>query len=261
MTLRERLQKIVLAPDYSPANESELARRLAITKKQGSALDHEVQRLLKSGAFTRTRNGRIARRHGDRETPPSADSRKFFVPTRRGPTMPPPERTLMVASAQLPRQSRQPAREAPAPQAKAGGKPKLSRVSAETRNTHTRQPGVSPAPSGHRPGAKASPVSRAEPSLRPGELIGRIQFRAGGSAFVVRENVAGEAFEPALQVFGEDTGVALPGDRVIAREFAGRKGRRPGEKIGGVVRVLARERDSIVGDLRRGRRGFVVQPD
>jgi ribonuclease R len=92
-------------------------------------------------------------------------------------------------------------------------------------------------------------------------LIGRIQFRAGGSAFVVRENVVGEAPEPALQVFPEDTGVALPGDRVLAREFPGRKGRRAGEKIGGIIRVLERERDLIVGELRTARRGFVVQPD
>jgi ribonuclease R len=99
------------------------------------------------------------------------------------------------------------------------------------------------------------------PKLRPGELIGRIQFRAGGSAFVVREAVGGEAPEPALQVFPEDTGVALPGDRVLAREFAGRAGKRPGEKIGGIVRVLERERDEIVGELRRGRRDFIVQPD
>jgi ribonuclease R len=98
-------------------------------------------------------------------------------------------------------------------------------------------------------------------ALREGELIGRIQFRAGGSAYVVREAVAGEAAEPALQVFPEDTGVALPGDRVLAREFPGRKGRRAGEKIGGVIRVLERERDTIVGDLRANRRGYVVQPD
>jgi ribonuclease R len=99
------------------------------------------------------------------------------------------------------------------------------------------------------------------PKLRAHELIGRIQFRAGGSAFVVREAVPGKTSEPPLQVFSEDTGVALPGDRVLAREFPGRQGRRAGEKVGGVVRVLERERDSIVGDLRRGRRGFIVQPD
>ena len=99
------------------------------------------------------------------------------------------------------------------------------------------------------------------PRLRPHELVGRIQFRLGGSAYVVREGVEGEAAEPSLQIFPEDTGVALPGDRVLAREFPGRRGKRPGEKIGGVIRVLARERDTIVGELRRGRRDFVVVPD
>lgn len=100
------------------------------------------------------------------------------------------------------------------------------------------------------------------PKLRPGEVVGKIQFRAGGSAFVIREGASGGAAdEPALQVFPEDTGVALPGDRVLAREFPGRKGKRAGEKVGGVIRVLERGRDIIVGDLRTGRRSFIVQPD
>src|SRR5690606_24579317 len=33
------------------------------------------------------------------------------------------------------------------------------------------------------------------------------------------------------------------------------------EKVGAVVRVLERERHTIVGELRSGRRGLVVQPD
>jgi len=97
----------------------------------------------------------------------------------------------------------------------------------------------------------------------PGELAGRIQFRGGGSAFVILDVAPGSSssVEPPLQIFPEDTGVALPGDRVVVRVFPGRRGRRPGEKIGGVVRVLERERDTIVGNLVRGRREFVVQPD
>ena len=60
--------------------------------------------------------------------------------------------------------------------------------------------------------------------------------------------------KPALQVFAEDTGVALPGDRVVARIYPGRTGRRPGEKIGAVVRVLERERDTHARkDLHDGR--------
>jgi ribonuclease R len=142
------------------------------------------------------------------------------------------------------------------------------------RPARPRHPAAAPAPSRHSPSpppparhrepaappAKAAPAP-ADPKLRAGELIGRIQFRLGGSAYVVREKELGVTAEPALQIFPEDTGVALPGDRVLAREFPGRRGKRPGEKIGGVVRVLARERDTIVGELRRGRRNFVVMPD
>jgi ribonuclease R len=119
---------------------------------------------------------------------------------------------------------------------------------------------AAPAGGGEAPEAPAP----AAPKLETHELVGRIQFRAGGSAFVVRErheHVVGELPEPPLQIFPGDTGVALPGDRVVAREFPGRKGRRAGEKVGGIVRVLEREREDIIGELRRGRRGFVVQPD
>ncbi len=96
------------------------------------------------------------------------------------------------------------------------------------------------------------------------ELVGRIQFRAGGSAFVVLETAhrgLPDPSQPPIQVFPEDTGVALPGDRVVVRIFHGRKGKRPGEKIGGVERILERGRDTIVGDLRRSGREFAVIPD
>jgi ribonuclease R len=108
---------------------------------------------------------------------------------------------------------------------------------------------------------------RSLPKLRAGELVGRIQFRAGGSAYVVREatpdarSSTPAAREPDLQVFPEDTGLALPGDRVVAKEFPGRRGKRAGEKVGGVVRVLERGRDTLVGDLRRHKRTFAVVPD
>ncbi|MEY4941115.1 MAG: hypothetical protein RIQ93_2850 [Verrucomicrobiota bacterium] len=219
MLLRDRLLALLSAPDYSPANEFELARRLDLKKKERSSLAHEVRLILKSGDYVRGGNGRIAPRMAEVERKRPAEARPIFSPTRRGgPALP------LAPAAQLP------------PHAKKGA-----------------------------PKTTASPLRQIKSggvaNLRKDELIGRIQFRAGGSAFVVRDTVEGEAAEPALQVFPEDTGVALPGDRVLAREFAGRKGRRAGEKIGGVIRVLERERNNIVGDLRRGRRGFVVQPD
>jgi ribonuclease R len=114
----------------------------------------------------------------------------------------------------------------------------------------------------NRPAAQA-PMTHA-PARRGGEITGRIQFRAGGSAFVVPENpdtgVAASG-EPSVQVFPEDCDVALPGDRVVVKIFPGRKGRRPGERIGGVERVLERARTTLVGDLRRQGRSFMVVPD
>ena len=98
------------------------------------------------------------------------------------------------------------------------------------------------------------------------EVTGRIQFRAGGSAFVIPEGPGHAvnqptAREPAVQVADEDTGVALPGDRVAVRVFEGMRGRRPGERVGRVLRVIARARDTVVGDLRRDGRNFLVVPD
>lgn len=153
---------------------------------------------------------------------------------------------------------------APRAKAPATGRPADARALFTPSRHRPRQPAPAPAantPAGHRKTARSKAAAPAAPKLKAHELLGRIQFRAGGSAFVIRENVAGEAAEPALQIFPEDTGVALPGDRVLAREFPGRKGRRRGEKIGGVVRVLERTRQEIVGNLHRRRRGYAVQPD
>ena len=234
MSLRDRLLALLRDPAYAPGNEFDLSRRLDLNKKDRASLAHEVRQLLKGGDFVRERNGRISPqgRSGGARGQPAAETRKIFTPTRRGPGMPPPGTDPAVIFSARP------------PAAKSADV-KHARASSASSTAPTS-------------GAQAT---RPDPVLRPDELIGRIQFRAGGSAFVVREAVVGEDPEPALQVFPEDTGVALPGDRVLAREFPGRKGKRPGEKIGGIVRVLERERDTIVGDLRAGRRGYVVQPD
>ena len=71
----------------------------------------------------------------------------------------------------------------------------------------------------------------------------------------------GEPARPAVQIAPEETGVALPGDRVAVRIFEGVQGRRPGETVGRVLRVVERGRDSIVGDLRRSGRNFIVAAD
>jgi ribonuclease R len=284
MNLRELLLAHLRDPHYQPANEFELSSRLGLNKKQRAMLAHEVRLALKSGNYLRAANGRISPRGANAEQPRAPEKRPVFTPTRRGPGFPvtptpetyssrpttggakvPPRATAPAkspASAASPAPSRGPARSAsPAPTRAPARAASPAPTRAPTR-------GASPAPApATSPARAASPAPArapkvvAEPQLGKGELLGRIQFRAGGSAFVVRDAVLGEDAQPALQVFPEDTGVALPGDRVLAREFPGRKGRRPGEKIGAVIRVLARERDTIVGNLRKGRREFVVQPD
>ena len=232
MTLRDRLLALLREANYSPANEFELSRRLGLNKKQRAQLAHEVRLVLKGDEFARAGNGRIgprasAHEKGSARTPP----RPIFAPTRRGPAMPSPGAELP-----LPHRDRKASAKSAAPASPAAPK-------------HSQKP------------SHHAAYSLPESKLQASELTGRIQFRAGGSAFVVRDDVAEGKNEPALQVFPEDTGVALPGDRVVARIYPGRKGRRPGEKIGAVVRVLERERDTIVGNLRRGRREYVVQPD
>jgi len=87
---------------------------------------------------------------------------------------------------------------------------------------------------------------------------GVIQFRAGGSAFVI---VDGKRDEPSIQIAPDDTGVALPGDTVIVRIYRGVAGKRPGERVGRVVQIVERGRASIVGDLRREGRNYFVAPD
>jgi ribonuclease R len=87
---------------------------------------------------------------------------------------------------------------------------------------------------------------------------GVIQFRAGGSAFVI---VDGKRDEPSIQIAPDDTGVALPGDTVVVRIYRGVAGKRPGERVGRVVEIIKRGKTTIVGDLRREGRNFFVAPD
>ena len=279
MNLRELLLAHLRDPHYQPANEFELSSRLGLNKKQRAMLAHEVRLALKSGNYLRAANGRISPRGANAEQPSTPEKRPVFTPTRRGPGFPvtPTPETYssrpMTGGAKVP-----PRATAPAKSPASAASPAPSRATARSAASRAPMHAASPAPTraptrAASPGRTTSPTRAAspaparapkavtEPKLGKGELVGRIQFRAGGSAFVVRDAVLGEDAQPALQVFPEDTGVALPGDRVLAREFPGRKGRRPGEKIGAVIRVLARERDTIVGNLRKGRREFVVQPD
>ncbi len=96
-----------------------------------------------------------------------------------------------------------------------------------------------------------------------GEISGKIMFRAGGSAVVIPEKVTGTNTTEleAIQIAPDETGVALHGDRVVIRVLHGVRTRRPGETAGTVVRVLARGRNTIVGNVQRQGRHLVVMPD
>jgi len=95
------------------------------------------------------------------------------------------------------------------------------------------------------------------------ELAGRIQFRAGGSAYFQPDVDLGESVD-SIQISPEDTGLALHGDRVAVAVYAGLQRRRDGrgtEQTGRVVRVIARARDTVVGTLQRIRSSYYVRPD
>lgn len=161
MNLRERLLELFRDPDYSPANEFELARRLGLQKKQRPTLAFEVRRLLAGGELIRVQGDRLQLRGSE------------------------------------------------------------------------------------------------------GELTGKIMFRAGGSAVVIPDKITGTNTNEieAIQIAPDETGIALHGDRVVVRVLEGVRTRRPGETAGRVVRVLARGRATIVGNLQRSGRQFIVNPD
>lgn len=109
--------------------------------------------------------------------------------------------------------------------------------------------------------------SDAAPSSTDREIVtGRISFRAGGSAFVVpvRDTTAPSADAESVQIFPEDTGVALHGDIVEIAVNPGIRQRRDGrgtERTGRVLEVVERARDTIVGNLQKIRSTYYVKPD
>ncbi len=225
MTLRERLLALLREPRYSPSTESEILRQLGLHKKRRASLAHELRQLLAKGEAVRSGDDRIHLPREERAPKKEkASERKLFTPTRRSST------PVVPAGQSFP---------PPAP----------SRAAPATAGAASR---------------RSSRPATPPRSLGQNELIGRIQFRAGGSAYVVPENPESglsDLGEPSVQIFPEDTDIALPGDRVLVRIHPGRRGKRPGERIGGVERILERARESIVGDLRRSGRDFIVVPD
>ena len=96
-------------------------------------------------------------------------------------------------------------------------------------------------------------------------VTGNIQFRQGGSAYVIREKAPGEPEKDAVQISAEDTGVAIHGDKVVVRLGAGLSrphgGRHGGEPIGRVIRILERAHETLTGNLQRTKLFFYVVPD
>jgi len=130
-----------------------------------------------------------------------------------------------------------------------------------------------------------SASQQSQPNFAHGELTGEIRFRgSGGSAYVVLDssnNQPDAAPAQPIQIAAVAAGTALHGDRVTLRlvrnkprgpqaRYASRHqkhGRRdfPNERTdeprGEVLRVLARARDTLVGELRKAGRHWFVIPD
>src|SRR5215475_8178543 len=94
---------------------------------------------------------------------------------------------------------------------------------------------------------------------READLVtGKLSVHPVGYGFLTSEKPG----EPDVFIAAENVGVAMHGDRVVARISpeppAGRiKGRREGR----VIRILERAHDTIVGTLQRSRNFYYVVPD
>lgn len=117
-----------------------------------------------------------------------------------------------------------------------------------------------------RPGSHKQRESRAPSSSDRDTMVGRINFRAGGSAYVLPSRAvnAPGADAESIQIFPEDTGVALHGDVVEILVNPGIRQRRDGrgtERTGRVLDVLERARDTVVGTLQKIRSSYYIKPD
>ncbi len=115
-------------------------------------------------------------------------------------------------------------------------------------------------------GDKVALAGRDRSDAGTGEIIGKLQFRGGGSAFVLPETEAKAPRPDAVQIAPEDTGVGFHGDKVRVQLDTrpgrpSRHSRGAPEPRGRVVEVLERGRSEVVGALRRIRTRYYVQPD
>ena len=108
----------------------------------------------------------------------------------------------------------------------------------------------------------AAKQSTKKTAKHSSEITGTIRFRAGGSAFIIRDGVPDDQPEqPSIQISPADTDVAFHGDRVAIKIRPGVRTRREGEVAGRVLRVIERGRDTMVGNLRKSGRHWLVVPD
>jgi ribonuclease R len=84
-------------------------------------------------------------------------------------------------------------------------------------------------------------------------VVGRIEFNEKGFAFVIPEQPGND-----LYIAEEDTGVAMHGDKVVARLNRERRAERP---AGRVIKILERANESAVGTLQKTRHFYFVVPD
>ncbi|MBC8011209.1 MAG: hypothetical protein H7067_14070 [Burkholderiales bacterium] len=169
-----------------------------------------------------------------------------------------------------PRERRAPARPEAAPE----GRP-IFKVQPKPAKAGTK---ISPVgrPLADAPNPASAPAPRpplpSPSSLAEGELVGRINFRAGGSAWFIpslADDAEPDAARPdSIQIGPGDTLNALPGDTVAVEIDAALRGKRfaPGdarndEARGRVVRIVTRARTEIVGRLARVRTQYVVLAD
>jgi len=87
-------------------------------------------------------------------------------------------------------------------------------------------------------------------------VIGKIQFRSGGSAYLLPSR-AGDA---ELDIAAEDTGTAMHGDLVAVRLEKTTAWRR-GKQCARVLRILERSSDTLVGTLQKSRSFYYVVAD
>jgi ribonuclease R len=89
-------------------------------------------------------------------------------------------------------------------------------------------------------------------------VTGRLSVHPAGYGFLTPEKPG----EPDVFIAAEDIGIAMHGDRVVARiSLEPPSGRIKRRREGRVIRILERAHDTIVGTLQRSRNFYYVVPD